>query len=663
MFRIFLSIFLIFNVWIGFSQPCDDPVSPSNLCKDAPILCNLDGYCSNNALAENSGTPDAFCGQVENNSWLAFIAGSTKLSIEISVSNCKDNYGLQAQFFSTNDYIHFKAESDCLDPILNKGIITANALVKGKRYYLMMDGKAGDVCDYSYKVISGYTFSPAAAKIKTPKTLCENESILLETEVNFLNADLTYHWSTTDGHIISKSEFSYIEIDQAGTYKVVITDISGCSDSTEINIKMQPAPVVMIDTPPQLNCKSNKMITLSANSDGLTNTYFWTTIEGRILSGENSSNPVIDKPGIYQVVVTNPDFGCQTTSMIEVMANQDTPIAKIEGNHELNCNNSTLELNGSASTLGTNINYQWTTDEGHFISSQQDKIAIIDQPGIYTFEVTNLESECSDSKSITITLNDRKPEGASISTFQPCFQEKTGVIQIDNIYGGTLPYEYAFDSAGFQTISYKKDLVPDNYKVIIRDATGCEWDTIIQIVEQPEMKIELGLDQTVELGESIDINLEINFPKSSIENIIWTPSFECDTCLEHSFTPFKSQEYKVHIIDKNGCEAEDEIQVSVIEQRNIFIPNAFSPNNDGINDVFYIFGGIAVKSVLSFEIFDRWGNKVSSFYNFQPNQPSFGWNGLIRGKKADQGIYAYSASIVFIDGEILHFMGNLSLMK
>ncbi|MEZ4932493.1 MAG: hypothetical protein R2788_10280 [Saprospiraceae bacterium] len=88
MIRIFLLAFFTFQAACAFAQPCDFPLPPSNTCDEAPLLCDLDGYCSNNAAAVNSGTPNAFCGLVENNNWVSFNAGSPTFTLQINVANC-----------------------------------------------------------------------------------------------------------------------------------------------------------------------------------------------------------------------------------------------------------------------------------------------------------------------------------------------------------------------------------------------------------------------------------------------------------------------------------------------------------------------------------------------------------------------------------------------
>ncbi|MBK8195951.1 MAG: gliding motility-associated C-terminal domain-containing protein [Lewinellaceae bacterium] len=85
------------------------------------------------------------------------------------------------------------------------------------------------------------------------------------------------------------------------------------------------------------------------------------------------------------------------------------------------------------------------------------------------------------------------------------------------------------------------------------------------------------------------------------------------------------------IVDSSGCMASDMVTVIVNKIRDIYIPNAFSPDGNGINDVFTIYGGIAAESVLVFRIYNRWGGLIYEGTNFPLNSESDGWRGSIRG--------------------------------
>ena len=109
--------------------------------------------------------------------------------------------------------------------------------------------------------------------------------------------------------------------------------------------------------------------------------------------------------------------------------------------------------------------------------------------------------------------------------------------------------------------------------------------------------------------------------------------------------------------------AEDEIVVRVRKDRLIYIPNAFTPNDDGFNDLFMIHGGQGVKQIKTFRIFNRWGEILYEGYNFQPNDPDFGWNGKFKEERLNPGVFVYLAEVEFIDGRVEIYKGDVTLVR
>ena len=137
----------------------------------------------------------------------------------------------------------------------------------------------------------------------------------------------------------------------------------------------------------------------------------------------------------------------------------------------------------------------------------------------------------------------------------------------------------------------------------------------------------------------------------------------CDTCANGFTIPLEEEQYiSAKIRDEFGCVAEDQLKVRVIN-KDIFVPNAFSPNDDGINDYFTIYSNESVKAVRVLRIYNRWGAQIFEGLNFQTNDESQGWNGTFRGKVASQGVYAYYAETLNKNGHITKLKGSLTLVR
>ena len=142
-------------------------------------------------------------------------------------------------------------------------------------------------------------------------------------------------------------------------------------------------------------------------------------------------------------------------------------------------------------------------------------------------------------------------------------------------------------------------------------------------------------------------------------------SMICDNCPSVEVFPESNTTYVV-FASNDQCFAQSEVEVNVLVNnvdREVFIPNAFTPNGDQINDRITIFGSHSLSSVRQLDIYNRWGELVFREQNLNPNDEGHGWDGNQGGDQAPGGIYAYVATIEFIDGEIKEYSGNFHLIR
>jgi gliding motility-associated-like protein len=145
----------------------------------------------------------------------------------------------------------------------------------------------------------------------------------------------------------------------------------------------------------------------------------------------------------------------------------------------------------------------------------------------------------------------------------------------------------------------------------------------------------------------------------------WLPAqnLSCTDCPTPTASPRVTTDYNVQIQDRYGCKNSGGVTVKVVcNGQNFFIPNTFSPNGDGINDVFYL-RGTGLFRVNSLMIFNRWGQVVFEKKNFQVNDPLSGWDGTYKGKKATPDVYVYQVEIICDNGETMKYSGNVALIQ
>jgi gliding motility-associated-like protein len=195
-------------------------------------------------------------------------------------------------------------------------------------------------------------------------------------------------------------------------------------------------------------------------------------------------------------------------------------------------------------------------------------------------------------------------------------------------------------------------------------STGCETVEENLTVNGIGLQLDLGPDLQVELGESVRLHPEVT-PSTEGLAYSWTSSASpvtCADCFEPFIEPLSDTWYSLTATDTAGCFVKDSVLVKVIRDRSVFIPNAFSPNGDGINDHFYL-QSKRNEMVLDFKVVDRWGNLLFENANFYTNDLSQGWDGRFQGKPLNNGVFYYLASIRFLDGEVTELRGEVEIVR
>jgi gliding motility-associated-like protein len=147
--------------------------------------------------------------------------------------------------------------------------------------------------------------------------------------------------------------------------------------------------------------------------------------------------------------------------------------------------------------------------------------------------------------------------------------------------------------------------------------------------------------------------------------IVWTPTqgLSCTGCLTPVLTTNVNGLFKIVGMTALFCKDSATLQVNAYYRSHIALPNAFSPNGDGLNDIFYVIAGKDVKQVKQFQVFNRWGQKMFEKTNGKTNDINFGWNGYYNGQLVAQGTYVYQIVIELLSGELEIHKGNISVLR
>ena len=191
------------------------------------------------------------------------------------------------------------------------------------------------------------------------------------------------------------------------------------------------------------------------------------------------------------------------------------------------------------------------------------------------------------------------------------------------------------------------------YAQVTDPVTGCTAITAVVLTVSPAPLINAGTDVRVVLGESTPLNAV-----GSNGTYTWDPPtwLSCPTCLTTIATPEETTTYTITVQDTNGCVSSDDVTVILDYDLVVFVPNIFSPNGDGNNDILYV-RGVGIESI-NFFIYDRWGEKV-----FETKSVDKGWDGTFRGKKMNNSVFVYYLKVTFRNGTKIEKKGDITLTR
>ena len=519
--------------------------------------------------------------------------------------------------------------------------------------YIVELTSVNGVCSSSISQTISINQTPDAA-IDLPLGMVEG---CAEFEVAFaaspVNSTFTYEWDFDD-NLVSFDSTSVHTFVNPGIFNVtLIVEDSPCADTATIEIVVfEPVEATVTSVDNLCFGDLDGSIFLDVTNGTPNYSYAWS-------NGANTPDNNNLPAGTYGFTITD-DNQCTLSDVVEI-SQPNAPISiNILQENIVTCYGGTDGLITIEATGGT-PDYTYLWESGNMTTSISNVAA-----GQYPVTITDANN-CILEETLTVNQNDSISYVVEVSNIS-CFGFDDGEILFDNFVGGVPPYfATALQLDSLQGTGFN-GLTPASYSFILTDGAGCTQFFNTEIIEPPQIWVELDIGTTT---DSIDILLGEEVPIYSTYNVanpdfIWTPGewLSCNDCDEPIAQPFDPTEYVVLMIDENGCTASDTVFIGVNDERRIAIPNAFSPNNDGENDVFTLMGNNpGVREITSFQIFDRWGGVMYEAKNFQLNDPSVRWNGKYNGTDVQVGNYVCLAIVNYVDGETVIWKEGFLLIR
>ncbi|MBL0309188.1 MAG: gliding motility-associated C-terminal domain-containing protein [Bacteroidetes bacterium] len=448
------------------------------------------------------------------------------------------------------------------------------------------------------------------------------------------NAPYIYSWNTNP--IQNDTAASNLS---AGNYVVTATDDSLCTATTTVVIN-EPTKLSSTSTVDNVLCHDSAQgsIALIVSNGTAPYTYSWQPSVSTTAAAQNL------KMGTYDVTITD-NNGCTLSNSFIVI---EPPALNIQTQSTNVLCSGNLDGTITATGVGGIPTYTYSLlQNGNTISTNTTGSFTGLGVGNYTIIFSD-GNNCAVSQQLTVNEPPLISIQSIVADSVNCYGYNDGAISIVAT-GGVPPFEYVLNNNAPSSSGNFNNLPPGNYSITINDAGGCSLQTATNINEPPPHILSIIPDSIqMNLGESRAVQIISNFAPNVIYS--WSPESgtDCPTCPNANVGTYNSLEYSIRAVahpHQLDCEATIKLPVTVTANYDIFIPNVFTPNNDGVNDFFEYFGNKSGVKYLDVEVFNRTGEKV-----FESNDINFRWDGKFKGVVQNPGVYVYQFKVIFVDG-------------
>ncbi|MCB0518026.1 MAG: gliding motility-associated C-terminal domain-containing protein [Lewinellaceae bacterium] len=510
--------------------------------------------------------------------------------------------------------------------------------------------------------ITSYNFVPTV--VDSVKT-CPDVPVQINPGAN---PELTYKWSPTAnmdppaGNVPNPT----VTIDTTTVFTVIVSQSFGqesCRDTIDMTVFVPPV-IVIDETVDTFTCGSP--ITIFAQTNVAT-TIEWQDEAGNVLGGGNSLtvNPTLEET--YLIVATD-IFDCQAMDTV-VVSNNQVDIAT-QGSGVLDtCPAPSFNICIQNLDPNDNLNYIWTPDgNGSVLSGNNTPCAdvAIVQGNNSTFTL-QAENQWGCTADETVQVITHPIDIAIDDDLNFCEGDALLTIPVQN---NAPDQVLIFNWAGDSILSQNTD---GGINVIVFDTTSFYTDVVNQYgctTADSVMVFYYNIEPTVfEITSTEDTiyyksgefsQLEINFVDGYLYEWVPQDGISDPFVTNPQAAPEETTTYTVIVTDEGGCIAEREVTIVVInpdcDDPYVFLPNAFTPNGDGENDVLYFRSNIVDKMELA--IYNRWGQKV-----FESNDINVGWDGTYKGKPLPPDVFGFYLKAVCFNGQEFFKKGNITLLR
>ncbi|MEO6948666.1 MAG: PKD domain-containing protein [Ginsengibacter sp.] len=496
------------------------------------------------------------------------------------------------------------------------------------------------------------------AKFTYENRVCDKRESQFHNNSSSNDEIIKYHWNFGDNTFSSEKNPNKI-YENAGDYNTVLYVISkeGCKDTTDLNY------MVTVNKTPEIDIIGNsevclfsgiKFSGLNSKTDFSPVSWKWDFGNGKSGDSQYPSQLTYNSPGRYTVkAMAAGEHGCSDTSFHFVDV-YDLPDLHITGEKVICLNGSTtLSVTGA-------YNYSWTNATSLSCTDCASPVASPDSS--IQYKVIGVSNKgCRSVDSVLVKV--KQPFKIIVSDKSTLCVGETAQLFAKGAENYSWTPAFSINDARSSN-PVASPAITTTYMVVGQDNMKCFSDTgyvPIEVFKYPI--VDAGEDKTINSGSTIDL---IPFISPDVTNVVWQPNngiIKNNNSGAITIKPVQTTTYSIAVKNNGGCLALDKVTVFVLcNNANIFIPNTFSPNGDGVNDVFFP-RGKGVFKIKNIRVFDRWGQVVFERSNIMANDITTGWNGTYNGRKLGAEVFVYMVTLVCENNESIHLKGDLTLIR
>jgi len=510
-------------------------------------------------------------------------------------------------------------------------------------------------------------------KIRSPRpafSMVDSTGICLplRTSFTFQGSDYqSFFWDFGDGSTSTAQNPSHF-YNAYGTYipKLYLIGPGGCIDSAQSIVKVyDPVANTQISFNPTSACNSITTNFTITTPPGFKYTFYFGDGKSDTSMQTNLTHFYPTPGNYYPYIIISDKFGCEAY-IVAAPVNVYGSLPLFDKDKKEFCDNGQVSFTNYTLNNDPIISSTWDFGDGS-TSTVTNPSHNFTGPGTYVVKLSVVtQNLCTNSFSDTIRVYKTPVLSIGGKDFL-CLNTSetfTGSITLPD---STIKWSWTFGNGNTSqtqdaTTSYSNS---GNYNIqlIAVNKIGCA-DTAYHPINVVPLLTATPVTNpnTIISGGSVQLNMNYT---GAITTYNWIPAqnLDCANCPVPVANPQFTTKYVVQISDIYGCKNKGDITVQVIcTGQNFFIPNTFSPNGDGSNDIFYL-RGTGLLRVKILRIFNRWGEVVFEKNDFPVNNSAHGWDGKWKGKTANTGVYIYQLDFYCQNGELISTKGNITLIR